>query len=321
MVSLPFAAGLVVVDRLRPTDATVIHQYRNDPGIARFQSWPVPFPLDAVRALVEEMAQVPLFVPGRGVQLGIRRAVDDVFVGDVYVNVLADSPWEAELGVTVARFDQGRGHARDAITAVLDGVLGSAVNKVIAYVDTRNEASLRLFDRVGFRREGYLAESFRRGDRFVDEVLFGVTARQWRGRPGLDIEVTDRPHPADVVFLAERLYEFNVAATGVDDGRELAVFLRDHHGRLEGGAAGVVWGGAARLDLLWVTERRRGAGHGRRLLGAFEDAARRGGARRVLLSTHTFQAPRFYERLGYRPTGSWDGFPAGHGMVFMQKGL
>jgi RimJ/RimL family protein N-acetyltransferase len=321
MVSLPFAAGLVVVDRLRPADAAVIHQYRNDPGIARFQSWPVPCALDAVRALVEEMALVPLFVPGRGVQLGIRRAVDDAFVGDVYVNVQVDAPWEAELGITVARFDQGRGHARDAITAVLDGVLGFAFNKAVAYVDVRNEASLRLFDRVGFRREGYLTESFRRGDRFVDEVLFGLTARQWHGRPGLTVEVTDRPHPADAAFLTDRLHEHDVAVTGIGDGTELAAFLRDQHGRIAGGALGSVWGGAARLDVLWLRDGLRRQGHGRRLLTAWEDAARKRGARRALLSTHTFQSPQFYERLGYRPTGSWDDYPAGHADLFMQKGL
>jgi len=45
------------------------------------------------------------------------------------------------------------------------------------------------------------------------------------------------------------------------------------------------------------------------------------GARVAFLTTHTFQAPAFYERHGFRVTGRWDDHPVGYGDVFMQKVL
>jgi hypothetical protein len=48
---------------------------------------------------------------------------------------------------------------------------------------------------------------------------------------------------------------------------------------------------------------------------------RRNGGRNMFLSTHTFQAPGFYGRLGYQRSGSWDDYPRGHGEVFFHKRL
>ena len=202
----------------------------------------------------------------------------------------------------------------------VDAVFAAGRQKVIAYADVRNGRSLALFDRLGFRREGLLHHSYRRRDGLIDEVLFGLTADIWRQPTDGSVVELD-PHPADVARLVEELTAFNAAAVGAHDGTELAVFERDELARIAAGAAGVAWAGGAELWLLWVREDLRGAGRGRRLLTAFEDAARRRGAQRVFLSSHTFQAPDFYRRLGYVETGRRDGWPAGHGDVLLQKEL
>jgi ribosomal protein S18 acetylase RimI-like enzyme len=191
---------------------------------------------------------------------------------------------------------------------------------VVAYVDVRNERSLALFDRLGFRREGLLHHGYVGRDGLIDEVLFGLTADLWR-HPTDGPVVELAPHPADVARLAQELAAFNAAAVGVDDGTEVAVFERDELGRIVGGAVGVAWAGGAELWVLWVREDHRGAGAGRRLLTAFEDAARARGAKRVFLSSHTFQAPGFYRRLGYVESGTRDGWPSGHGDILFQKDL
>lgn len=54
------------------------------------------------------------------------------------------------------------------------------------------------------------------------------------------------------------------------------------------------------VDLLWVADDCRGKGLGRRLLEAVETKGRGLGACRVELNTFGFQAPGFYEKLGYR---------------------
>jgi GNAT superfamily N-acetyltransferase len=118
-------------------------------------------------------------------------------------------------------------------------------------------------------------------------------------------------------------------ALGPYDPRPLAVLLHDPEdaaagvvaGRLVGGlVAATVWQWLS-VRLLWVDPAHRGAGHGRRLLAAAEDEARRRGCRHARLNTFSFQAAGFYERCGYRQVLALDDFPRGHQRLFYVKPL
>ncbi len=119
--------------------------------------------------------------------------------------------------------------------------------------------------------------------------------------------------------LAERLDKeisaFNAAVTGHHDGRMLSVAVRGDDGDLHAGLYGWTWGGCGYIDLLWVRDDQRGSGLGARLLATAEAEIRRRGCDRVALNTHSFQAPGFYARFGYRECGRTPGYPHGHNDV------
>ena len=75
------------------------------------------------------------------------------------------------------------------------------------------------------------------------------------------------------------------------------------------------------MDLLWVREDQRGQGYGRRLVEQAEAEARRRGARHAYLDTFSFQAPGFYEKLGYEQFGQLPEFPDQHRSYFYAKDL
>jgi len=52
-----------------------------------------------------------------------------------------------------------------------------------------------------------------------------------------------------------------------------------------------------------------------------EQEADRRGCIGVWVDTHSFQAPGFYERLGYSPFGVIEDYPPGHSRLFLQKRL
>jgi GNAT superfamily N-acetyltransferase len=72
---------------------------------------------------------------------------------------------------------------------------------------------------------------------------------------------------------------------------------------------------------LWVAKERRGSGLGSLLLTSAEQEAARRGCRQVLLTTHSFQAPAFYRRHGYREVVRVDDCPVGHAYILMAKAL
>ena len=101
----------------------------------------------------------------------------------------------------------------------------------------------------------------------------------------------------------------------------LSVAVRGDDGDLRGGLYGWTWGGCGYIDLLWVRDDQRGRGLGARLLAAAEAEIRRRGCDRVALSTHTFQAPGFYARLGYAECGRTPGYPHDHDDIHLLKQL
>ncbi len=120
-------------------------------------------------------------------------------------------------------------------------------------------------------------------------------------------------------LLSSRLYQFNEAATGHRDGRRLAFTVRDDDGDLLAGLVGWTWGGCGYVDVLWVAQDLRGQGLGDRLLAAAEASAREVGCDRMVLATHSFQAPAFYQARGYRVVGAVDGYPRGHSQLHLVK--
>jgi GNAT superfamily N-acetyltransferase len=122
-------------------------------------------------------------------------------------------------------------------------------------------------------------------------------------------------------FLDARIYEFNAAATHIDDGRLLALTVRDPSGAIVAGLSGWTWGGCLAVEYLWVHADWRGKSYGTRLLNAAEAEAVARGCTVAVLDTHSFQAPDFYRRLGYESYGVVDDCPAGHQHIHLRKRL
>jgi len=122
-------------------------------------------------------------------------------------------------------------------------------------------------------------------------------------------------------FLADRIYEFNAKATGYFDAESFAAVQKDQSGAILAGVSGYTWGGVCFVSYLWVAEEHRGNGTGSALLRTAEQHAKDKGCMVALLSTHSFQSPNFYARMGYEYQASVKDHPVGHSNVFYAKRL
>jgi GNAT superfamily N-acetyltransferase len=102
----------------------------------------------------------------------------------------------------------------------------------------------------------------------------------------------------------------------------LAVTLRDaKSNEVIGGLWGASFGGWFFIEALFVPDALRRCGIGTSLVKAAEDAATKRGCVGIWLDTFTFQAPTFYEELGYQLMGKFVNFPIGHDRLYYFKGL
>jgi GNAT superfamily N-acetyltransferase len=127
--------------------------------------------------------------------------------------------------------------------------------------------------------------------------------------------------PEIEAFLAQRIYEFNSKTTGYFDGESFSGTQRDGSGAIRAGISGYTWGGCCYVSYLWVDEPQRGHGLGAALLSAAEEHARLMRCAVIFVDTHSFQAPGFYEHMGYERQAVVRDHPVGHASVLFGKRL
>lgn len=136
---------------------------------------------------------------------------------------------------------------------------------------------------------------------------------------GLVLDVHERNYAELVRAFEDGVRSFNNTVMGPSGSRALAAVARDAAGALAGGVAGRTVYDWFLIHVVWVREDRRGLGLGARLMRLAEEEARRRGCIGSQVDTLSFQAPGFYEKLGFVTVGVVEDFPAGHRRHFMAK--
>ena len=134
--------------------------------------------------------------------------------------------------------------------------------------------------------------------------------------------MVERSDPATVSRqLWKGLIRFNREQAGPLNYKRTVLSGRDGKGRLLGGLILESYWKESYVELLWLSAQARGSGFGSRLLEAAESRARQRGSRLIHLNTYSFQAPGFYEKLGYRRFGGMTGSPQGKSRHYYVKRL
>ena len=101
----------------------------------------------------------------------------------------------------------------------------------------------------------------------------------------------------------------------------MAILIKSAAGATQGGLWGFTMFRWLIVELLFVPEEARGMGLGRAIMAEAEALARQRNCIGIWLDTYSFQAPGFYEKLGFRTFGQVDDHPPGASRLFMQKRL
>lgn len=102
------------------------------------------------------------------------------FIGKIALNgVMRGAMHGAYLGYWMAAEVQGRGLVTEGIGAVLDFAFGPAnLHRIQAAIMPRNERSLRVIEKLRFRREGYAERYLQIAGKWEDHILFAKTREE-----------------------------------------------------------------------------------------------------------------------------------------------
>ncbi|QIX26389.1 GNAT family N-acetyltransferase [Nocardioides sp. JQ2195] len=175
---------------LRPfvdTDAGALFTLHSDALVLRYWDsppWTEPSRAEHFIAVCRRMAD-----EGTGARVAIEAAGDGTFLGWCGLSSWNPEFRSASLGYCLNRSAWGHGHATEAAFALLRWAFDTLdLNRVQAEADTRNLASRRVLEKLGFVQEGTLREDCVVDGDVSDSWVFGLLRREWRPLGSGDVE-------------------------------------------------------------------------------------------------------------------------------------
>jgi RimJ/RimL family protein N-acetyltransferase len=192
-MSLPTPTLLTERLRLRPftsADEGALFALHTNAHVLRY--WDAPPWTARERATRFVEASTRLAEDGTGVRLAIDRLADDVFLGWCSLSRWNPDFCSAAMGYCLNDTAWGLGYATEAARAVLEWAFDALpLNRVQAETDTRNVASARVLEKLGFVREGTLREDCIVNGDVSDSWVYGLLKREWT--PSAKPVFVDRP--------------------------------------------------------------------------------------------------------------------------------
>lgn len=133
-----------------------------------------------------------------------------------------------------------------------------------------------------------------------------------------EFEITENPISKDLDFLTDQI---NKDSKGHGSAYPFAIFLRNQSGEMIAGCNGSIVFGSIYTDQLWVDPNYRNQGIGKEIMEAVHKYGKKQGCILATVTTMDFQAPNFYNKLGYAVDFSRKGYQKGASCIFMSKKL
>ena len=168
--------------RLRPftdSDANVLFAMHSNAYVLRYwdaSPWSEPARAARFIAACRQMAE-----DGTGTRLAVDRASDGAFLGWCSLTRWNPDYRSAATGYCFHDAAWGQGYATETARALLQWAFDTLdLNRVQAETDTRNVASARVLEKLGFTREGTLREDCVVSGEVSDSWVYGLLRREWQ---------------------------------------------------------------------------------------------------------------------------------------------
>jgi len=173
----------LLIRPVKVSDLEPVYAYRNDPEVARYQGWDVPYPREKVIRWVNDPDRAVPSKPGGRLKAALELKATGEMIGDIGFVLAKNDVRQARLWYTLARAHWHQGYATEALHRFLILLFDErSLHRVTAQADVLNEPSWRLLERLGFRREAHLVESAWFKGAYGSEYHYAMLKREWEAR-------------------------------------------------------------------------------------------------------------------------------------------
>jgi RimJ/RimL family protein N-acetyltransferase len=160
-------------------DANAIFKYRSDEITNQYQGW-IPKKLEDVYDFIKKIA-TEINIVDTWFQLVIISRETGELIGDIGIHFLDIENKQVEIGCTLGKSQHGKGYAIEALKQVMEFLFNQLdKHRIIASIDPNNIQSVRLMERLGFRKEAHFKESISINGQWVDDIVYAILKKEWK---------------------------------------------------------------------------------------------------------------------------------------------
>jgi|SRR4051794_14995048 RimJ/RimL family protein N-acetyltransferase len=181
--SFPIETQRLRLRPLAPHDGDALHAMESREDVTRWLYYDPRTPEQSADALQRRAARTHLAHEGDALELGIELGVSGDLVGTATLMYRSEEHRQGEIGFVLHPEHHGRGYAREAATEMLRlGFEELGLHRIVGRCEPRNDASARLLERLGMRREAHLLENEWVKGEWQSELIYAMLDREWRAR-------------------------------------------------------------------------------------------------------------------------------------------
>lgn len=179
MAFIRLTTARLVLRDFRKDDWEAVHEYGTDLEVVRFMPWG-PNTESDTKEFVKRSLASQREDPRRNFEFAVTLTDSERLIGGAGIRVSAPADRGADMGYCLHRDFWGQGYATEAAAAIVGfgfGTLG--LHRIFATCDVGNEASARVLEKVGMRREAqFMQDNMIRGE-WRDSYLYAILEDEW----------------------------------------------------------------------------------------------------------------------------------------------
>lgn len=167
---------------LRPLeheDAPRIVPWLNDPEVTRTLAMRRPVNVETEQAFIAK-----LYTSDQDLVLGIALTAGDELIGATGLECIDATNRHARFGIFIGKKSAwGAGHGTAATALMLQHAFETLnLHRVWLHVFEHNARAIRIYEKLGFQREGVLRQEVYRDGRYWDVITMAMLRPEWRAR-------------------------------------------------------------------------------------------------------------------------------------------
>ena len=183
-VVTPLETERLLLRPFTPDDFDALFAMHSRPDVARYLYWAARTEAEVRATLEKKVASRAIRSEGDVLAFAVALKATNEVVADVVLQLVSEEHRQGEIGFIVHPDHQGHGYATEASRALLQLAFEDLkLHRVVGHLEARNEASARVLEKLGMRREAHFVENEYVKGEWQSGLVYAILDREWRAKP------------------------------------------------------------------------------------------------------------------------------------------